>query len=134
LSQTATLAVWGPWYWPCGVRVISVTLCRRVPTQVAKHVVQNAPFILVVPLLCCLVVLMSNVFAVIAAAGDTHKALLFARHQNVELADAINLVFQHDEDAIAEQRLLVEGITLELQGRLDEGVKQVRRGTAARAR
>ena len=100
-------------------------------SQVAKHVVKKAPSILMVPLLCCLVVLLSNVISVFAAASDTHKALVIAREQNVQLAAAINLVYAQEEVSMLDQRKLVESATLELRAHLVAGEEEVRGGAAA---
>jgi hypothetical protein len=100
-------------------------------SQVAKHVVKKAPSILVVPLLCCLVVLLSNVISVFAAASDTHKALVIAREQNVQLAAAINLVYAQEEVSMLNQRKMVESTTLELRAQLVAGGEEVRGGAAA---
>jgi hypothetical protein len=100
-------------------------------SQVAKHVVKKAPSILVVPLMCCLVVLLSNVISVFAAASDTHKALVIAREQNVQLAAAINLVYAQEEVSMLDQRKMVESTTLELRAQLVAGGKEVRGGAAA---
>ena len=100
-------------------------------SQVAKHVVKKAPSILVVPLMCCLVVLLSNVISVFAAASDTHKALVIAREQNVQLAAAINLVYAQEEVSMLDQRKMVESTTLELRAQLVAGGEEVRGGAAA---
>jgi high-affinity K+ transport system ATPase subunit B len=89
-------------------------------------VIQGTPSILAVPLICCLVVMLSNVVSVAVAAAHTHKALLFARQQIVHLADAVNIVFAQESRAMAEERKLVESTSLELTAQITAGPRMVR--------
>ena len=84
----------------------------------AKHVIQRTPSILVMPLLCCLVMLLINVITVVVAAADTRTALIFAREGNVKLAEAFNVLYDTESVAMVEQRESVEAVSWELQNRL----------------
>ena len=111
--------------------LVSVLVLRGVRrAQVAKHVVKKAPSILLLPLLCCLAVLLSNVISVFTAANDTHTALVIAREHNVQLAEAVNMVYANEERSILEQRSSVERMTQELQSQLIISGKRVRGGLA----
>ena len=94
--------------------------------QVAKHVIQSTPSILVMPLLCCLVMLLVNVITVVVAAADTHTALIFAREGNVKLAEAFNVLFDTESVAMVEQRESVEAVSWELHNRLVPDGNKVR--------
>jgi hypothetical protein len=95
-------------------------------------VILNSPSILWVPLLCCLIMLLTNVLTVLMAAGDTDRVLFLARNQNVRLAYAVNLVYAQEETAMVEQRKLVESITVELQDNLVAQGEKVRSGSGDR--
>ena len=80
--------------------------------------IQSTPSILVMPLLCCLVMLLVNVITVVVAAADTRTALIFAREGNVKLAEAFNVLYDTESVAMVEQRESVEAVSWELQNRL----------------
>jgi hypothetical protein len=94
--------------------------------QVVKHVMLTTPSILVVPLLCCLLMLLTNVVSVVMASSDTHTTLVFAREQNVKLAEAINIVYAQEEAYMLEERTSVESVTEELRARLVASAQAVR--------
>jgi hypothetical protein len=112
-------------------RLQSPVITRGARSQVAKHIIHSTPSILVVPLLCCLVVLLTNVISVLVLAGETNSHLLFVREQNVKLVDAVNTVRDREEMMRDEQRKLMESITLELQARLLARAESVRAPTNA---
>ena len=88
--------------------------------------IQRTPSILVMPLLCCLVMLLINVITVVVAAADTHTALIFAREGNVKLAEAFNVLYDTESVAMVEQRESVEAVSWELHNRLVPDGNKVR--------
>ena len=94
----------------------------------AKHIIHSTPSILAVPLLCCLVVLLTNVISVLVLADETRDHLLFVREQNAQLVGAVNTVWDREKRMQDEQKKLMESITLELSARMQDGGEKVRGG------
>ena len=90
--------------------------------------IQRTPSILVMPLLCCLVMLLINVITVVVAAADTRTAVIFAREGNVKLAEAFNVLYDTESMDMVAQRESVEAVSWQLQRMLVNDADKVRGG------